>query len=69
MFLFFVFQFCDEVTQVVINVFFSEILPKNDHEKKEKATTSLKGKKILKRRLSPYGDFLKSDIASLITQI
>lgn len=37
--------------------------------KKKKATTSLKGKKILKRRVSPYGDFFKSDITSLITQI
>jgi hypothetical protein len=49
---FFIFQFCD-VAQVVINVFFSKILPKNDHEKK-RATTSLKGKNILKRRFSPY---------------
>jgi hypothetical protein len=31
----FIFQFCD-VTQVVINVFFSEILPNNDHGKKKK---------------------------------
>jgi hypothetical protein len=33
-------------------------LPKNDHEKKKKkAITSLKEKNILKRRLSPHGDF------------
>jgi hypothetical protein len=41
---FFIFHFCD-VAEVVINLFFSEILPKNDHEKKKGATTSLKGKK------------------------
>ncbi len=48
MFLFFVFQFCDEVTQVVINVFFSEILPKNDHEKK-KGNNLPKGEKNIKK--------------------
>jgi hypothetical protein len=43
----FFFHFCD-VAQVVINLFFSEILPKNDHEKK-KGNNLPKGENFIKK--------------------